>query len=202
MKIVIIFVVLIGFMMCAGESNHDQIKGWTTILNQHLDKYTEMQTTDIYKLIYQGICGPGHLGTDPRMIRKYLDQELSEIEANPDVSLMENISPDSEFIRINLKKFKSLKLPNDMLVHAIRKSSRSMQSDRNKLEEVWKSIKCEVETDRLKIDKKEFLKFYQFIEENNYPVVHHSELYMQRYSPAYRVVSKSVREEIIKQYIK
>ena len=89
-----------------------------------------------------------------------------------------------------------------MIVQAIRKSSRPMQSDRKKLEEAWKNIKYELEAGSLKIDKNEFLKFYQFIVENNYPVVHHSELYIQRYSPAYRVVKKSVWEEILTQYNK
>ncbi|MBN2601424.1 MAG: hypothetical protein JXR87_05495, partial [Candidatus Marinimicrobia bacterium] len=125
MKIVIFSILIIGLMACAYESNHKQVKGWTEILNQHLEKYPDMQATDIYKLIYQGICGPGHLGADTEMIRKYLDQELSEVDINPDLPLMENISPDSEFVRVNLKKFKSLKLPDDIIVQAIHKSSRS-----------------------------------------------------------------------------
>jgi len=202
MKIAIYSVVVIGLMVCACESNSNRLNDWVKILNQHLDKYPEMQAADIYKLLYQGILGPGHLGSDAEMIRKYLNEELSKIKIDPDIPLIENISPDSEFVRINLEKFKSLDLPAEMLVQAVILSSRDLISDKKSLIKIWKGIKKQVKAGRLHTNYQEFSKYCQFIEDNNYPVVHHSKRYMQCYSPSYRVVLKSVWENNVKHYIK
>ncbi|MBU0713237.1 hypothetical protein KJ762_00200 [bacterium] len=202
MKIAIYSAIILGLMACSYESNYNQLNNWAKLLNQHLDKYPEMQAADIYKLIYQSIRGPGHLGADAEMIRKYLDEELAEIEANPDISLMETISPDSEFVRINLKKFKNLELPAEMLVQTIILSSRNLSSDKKTLKKIWNGIKKQVKAGHIQTDYQEFFKYFQFIEENNYPVVHHSKRYMQCYSPSYRVVLKSVWENNVKHYIK
>jgi len=202
MKIAIISIVIFGLMTCDYASNHKRANDWRMIINEHMERYPEMQSADIYKLVYQGIRGPGHLGTDAEILRKYLNEEMSNITSDPDIKLMENISPDSEFVRINLEKFKSLELPVEMLVQTIICSSRNLSSERKTLIRIWEDVKNQTEAGRIQIDRQEFLEFHQFIEENNYPVVHHSELYKQRYFPAYRVVSKSVWEDNIKHYLK
>lgn len=196
MKIALLSILMAGLMLLTSCTGSEDAGGWTTLINHHLRQYPEMQAVDIYKLIYQGVLGPGHLGTDAEVIRKYLDEEIAGIEADPDMQLIENIAPDSQFIRINLKKFKNLELPVDDLVSVIIHSSQYHVSNRETFIKVWNSLKKQVETGRIKTDKENYLEFCRHIEAGKYPVVHHSEAYNRHYSPAYRVVLKSAWEEM------
>lgn len=188
--------------MCDYDSNYKRANDWSMIISEHLERYPEMQAADIYKLVYQGIRGPGHLGTNAEKIRYYLNEEMSSVKDNPDIELIEDISPDSEFVRINLEKFKSLELPVEMLVQTIVFSSRDLASDRKTLIRIWEDVINRIDSGRIRTDRQEALKFHQFIGENSYPIVHHSELYKQHYFPAYRVVLRSVWEEKAKHYLK
>ncbi|MCD6204811.1 MAG: hypothetical protein J7L22_04025 [Candidatus Marinimicrobia bacterium] len=194
MKSKIYFLLLFGclgaFMFC----HLSQPANWVDVINDHLQMYPKMLPDDIYKLVYQGMLGPGHLGTERLRIENYLKQELSSVEPDADADLEEVISPDSLYIRINLKKMKAMGLSEEMLVNAIIRSVKKAPHTKSEFIRTWRKLVQMVESDKIRIDKQNFSEFNTYIIENNYPVVHHSEIYKQTYTPSYRVVLRSVWE--------
>ncbi|MGC9364482.1 MAG: hypothetical protein ACP5FZ_07940 [Fidelibacterota bacterium] len=187
---------MIGCTHRATDSNGEK---WLDIVSRHLERYPEMEPVDLYKLIYQGTMGPGHLGTDSAEIQKQLEREIAIIEADKQSALIENIAPDSEYVRIHLKKWKSLEYPAETITRAILESNRFSDSDRERLKTAWEIVHREVTTGQISVDKDKFLTIYQHVLENDYPVVHHSERYRSVYSPAYRVVSQSAWKKIARE---
>lgn len=194
MKLVIIALLICSLVTCTRYPGDPHMEKWSGIIRQHLARYPSMQPADIYKLVYQGTMGPAHLGVNSQEIRKYLDQELSTVVADENCELIENISPDSEYVRINLKRYKALGYSSDIMVQSVVKSCREQSVNVVKLKNVWGYISRQVSAGQIPVDMAEFLVFQQHVLENNYPVVHHSEQYRRHYSPAYRVVIKSVWE--------
>jgi hypothetical protein len=183
-------VTLISFISCL--SRNDDLAAWNELIQEHLTLYPRMQPEDVYKLIYQGIMGPGHLGNDTAKIAFYLKDELSSIKSSGNESLFENIAPDSSYIRINLKRFKHDNRDPAMLVSIIAQSSNIPKKAKNRLVKVWTNVCREVEKGTIPLDQIAFRQFDQFIKDNNYPVIHHSPEYIQEYQPAYRVVSREI----------
>ncbi|MCK4716078.1 MAG: hypothetical protein KAT54_04670, partial [Candidatus Marinimicrobia bacterium] len=66
---------------CNSMKVDETIRSWESLIKMHLMHYPDMQADDIYKMVYQGVMGPGHLGTDFQKISNYLNQEMSQIEA-------------------------------------------------------------------------------------------------------------------------
>jgi len=194
MKLVIIALLICSLVICTRYPGDPYMKKWSGIIRQHLARYPSMQPADMYKLVYQGTMGPAHLGANLQEIQKYLDKELFAVEAAGNCELIENISPDSEYVRINLKKYKALGYSSEIIVQSVVESCRQQSVNRVKLKNVWDYISRQVSAGQIPVDMADFLEFQQYILENNYPVVHHSEQYRHHYSPAYRVVLKSVWE--------
>lgn len=177
---------------CNSMKVDDTICSWESLIKMHLMHYPDMRADDIYKLVFQGVMGPGHLGTDFQKILNYLNREISQIEAAQQIKLVENISPDSSYIRINLKRFKYDGLSSDKFAAIIIKSSQNSPENLAPFIEIWTGIAKRIENGKLSIDQGAFGKFNQYIIENNYPVIHHSRDYIEKYSPSYRVVSRKV----------
>ena len=165
---------------------------WNQIIDFHMEKYPGIQSQDIYKMVYQGVLGPGHLGIEKSKILYYLDEELSQIDADPYQPLIENISPDSSFIRIDLHRYKFENYSSDDLARLILKSSIIEADAKMEFIRIWQDIARKVERGRFGLDREKFREFNQYIIENDYPVVHHSEEYIKLYDPAYRVISLEV----------
>jgi hypothetical protein len=183
-------VILILCISCMPRN--DDLTAWNNLIKEHLVLYPQMQPDDVYKLVYQGIMGPGHLGNDTTQIAFYLKDELNSIESSEDEGLFENITPDSSYIRINLKRFKYENRDPALLVKIIAQSADIPKQSRSRLVKVWSNICREVENVTIPLNKTAFRQFDQFIKKNDYPVIHHSPEYMQEYQPAYRVVSRAI----------
>lgn len=188
-------IAITGLLVILNCKFSNSVNSWDSVIKQHLQLYPEIQPADIYKMVYQGMLGPGHLGADPKMINKYICMELSEIEPDPDADLIENITPDSHFVRINLKKFLDMNLSVDGLAEVVLRSSGDTGNSKADFIHVWENIVHLVNNGKIAINKGAFNKFNRWAEENNYPVVHHSDVYFDLYLPAYRVVSLSIWKE-------
>lgn len=183
-------IILILCISCMPRS--DDLTAWSDLVREHLVRYPQMQPDDVYKLIYQGIMGPGHLGCDTTQIALHLKEEFQAIGATDDEDFVEQIAPDSSYIRINLKRFKYENLDPALLVKIIAQSADIPKGARSRLVKVWSNICREVEKGTIPLNKTAFRQFDQFVKKNDYPVIHHSPEYIQEYQPAYRVVSREI----------
>lgn len=158
----------------------------TAILDWHLEHYPLLVAADVYKLIHQGVYGPGHIITDPTSARERLLREhgaLSDLSDRSDPS--EPIAPDNRFIRVNLRGLDRAAV--ERLLAALLESAREVPTEhatmRARLEAAvqWAQANlpgAERELHQLSVES----------EPLDFPARHHSAAYRDAYRPAYRVV--------------
>ena len=154
-----------------------------------------MRVADIYKLLYQGVFGIGHLlgeGAWHRLEAEAgnlcLDDELEE-------SFIEEVSADGSMLRVNLRPYLRQGLPLDKLFSAMEASAHERGEVEDFLE-AWSSFKNLVKSGKLSFEEEEIEELDRQLEAGGCPPQHHSEAYRSEYIPAYRVVKRSVLERI------
>jgi hypothetical protein len=167
------------------------------LVKNHLERYPEMQIQDVYKMLYQGEFGVGHLIDNPDIAKNYLNSELEQITSDSTEPLWEYISPDTDMVRINLRPFKAQQLNSDKLIQAMWKTARMVVGDTTQLYKNWKIIIEGIERGLLPLSANDAISFWQQMQIHGFPAVHHSEVYQQAYHPAYRVIKSEYLEEVI-----
>lgn len=194
-QIILLLVLTLTAGRRMGCSRQDAFQEWQALIRNHQQLYPEMQIEDVYKLIYQGIRGPAHLGSDPEKIKEYLMQELQTIKGDPHRRLIEIIAPDSYFVRIDLYRFKADEGDIEKLTRIIGVSATTVDRNSKQLVKIWKAVRDWIKKGKISFDMEAYRHLSLYLEHNNYPVVHHSARYRQAYQPAYRVVARSVWEK-------
>ena len=82
-------------------------------------QYPEAEPTDLYKLVFQDLYGPGHLITDSASCAVYIQKEVDGMEATALFPLFEYTLCDSNFVRVNLKLVKDGRISVRELTHAV-----------------------------------------------------------------------------------
>ena len=162
------------------------------LIRRHLSLRPEMRATDAYKLLYQGVLGVRHLLNDDA--RRWLESEaeglnLEDPHRDP---LVEEISVDGSFVRVNLRPYLRRGLNLDRLFAAMKESSRTGNGREEEFARVWNAFVELVRLESLAFDLEEVEAVDGEAEQKEYPPRHHSEAYRAAYSPSYRVVSKEV----------
>lgn len=149
-----------------------------------------MQAQDIYKLLYQGVCGPGHWMPDPETFTKRLRSELADLKPDPDEALFEVIRPDGRLQRIALRACLRLNVSLPALAAACLEAGRQTWGTAQELAGVWTAFTTRVEAGCYPaLSPREVRTFGLKMESLGYPPVHHSPEYAARYRPAYRLVA-------------
>ncbi|MFA5291603.1 MAG: hypothetical protein WC496_01065 [Phycisphaerae bacterium] len=196
MKNLIMIFVLPGVLLtlsCKDASDNSLSKTVKT----ELDRYPGQRLVDVYKTFFQGFFGPAHLISDANDAMQYTKQELAEADNFEDYDYCP-LPPDGKFVRVNLKLVKSGKVSLDDFTNAFVKSAKPVgKSDIEKWKKVWPKIFAEIE--RQKPDMPNFQQDRDFIEsllaKNEY-VVHHSDEFIAKYHPHYRVISAEQTQKL------
>jgi hypothetical protein len=182
------------------------------ILARHLRHYPLLRATDIYKLIHQGVYGPGHLVASEHHARASLVDELEALATqvkrqrakvtsqSSEEELVEEIDPRGRLVRVNLRP----------LVRAAEVSSQKAEIRRQKGGLDWLATAMVESAARVKGDPStmkrrlaaavrwcstnlprqagELERLAARAEESGFPAFHHSAVYALAYCPAYRVI--------------
>lgn len=154
-----------------------------SILSDHQLRYPAMGAQDVYKLIYQAACGPGHAVSNPAQARDWLEKELHNLSDPHPEPAIDPISPDGKLVRVHLSPYLAGGGDRETLLQAFIQTSCEFCPDQLKLERTLKAALPYVE------GLKELMKT---LKTGGYPAVHHSEQYRAAYKPAYRVVLKKL----------
>lgn len=167
------------------------------ILDWHRARYPLLGPADVYKLLHQGVYGPGHLITDPASARAYLQQEYRALSVASDPSLAprpsppapEPLAPDARFIRINLRGLDPAAI--ERLLEALLESAREVPTDHATMRE---RLLGAVEWSRGQLPRAtaELGEMLERNERLGFPARHHSAAYQLAYAPAYRVVKPAL----------
>ena len=163
-------------------------------IKKHVERYPKAQPRDVYKLIFQGIYGVGHIITGKAW--DYLQEEASRIsiEDFPDRPLKEPVSTDGSMVRINLRPFLRLTLSLDDL-YLVMTSSANVEGNDERFIELWRVFLDLVETREIEMEWDRVWEVQDSINRKGIKPMHHTESYRQAYYPAYRVVRLNLFRE-------
>ena len=165
------------------------------ILTSHLTRSPAMQVQDIYKLLHQAALGSEHAIRDEQAARDWLERELAEMGAGPDDPLMDPLSPDGQILRVHLRPYLRAGKDPETLLQAFIQTATEWRGSPEKLKEYGAAAARLAQAGTGPIRREEIEAFFANMEEQDFPAVHHSEVYERLYRPAYRVVARQFLEE-------
>lgn len=95
-------------------------------LMQYAQRYPAAEATDLYKLVFQDLYGPGHLLTDSLAAVRYISKEVAEMKDTNTFPLYEYTLCDSNFVRVNLILVKRGIISLPELVSAVLRSAKGL----------------------------------------------------------------------------
>jgi len=158
------------------------------ILSYHLIRYPLMQVQDLYKLLHQAALGSGHAIQDEESARKWLEDELAGMGEGPEEPLLDPISPDGVISRLHLRPCLQAGVEPLAIWTAFLRTAKEWRGSVESLRDFGQAAARQAEEGNWRIKKREIEAFFATMEEQNYPVAHHSSVYSQQYRPAYRVI--------------
>jgi hypothetical protein len=170
---------------------------WQTLLEMHLQWYPLMQLRDVYKLIFQGVMGAEHLMPSREEYTRYLMDEFQPLVPDPAERLLEPLRPDGALYRLNLRPLKARQLGLDRLISYLLDTADVIKGDRAELLAAWAEFTqlC-VQGQFHQYDPASIEQFSQWLEQVEYPAIHHSEVYNREYQPAYRLIARQFIQEL------
>lgn len=149
-----------------------------------------MNEEDTYKLLFQATRGPGHYGMSYGPVETWLRKEVEgmAVDSMHVDQMVETIGP--HYSRLYLAPYIAAGGSIEALAHAQIESAKS-QPDPTRLPEVWSELRSVVNRDSLhRLDLARFDKLTDLLKTNEWPAIHHSEIYQQAYQPHYRVLTR------------
>ncbi len=156
---------------------------FSTILQSHARRYPAWQMQDVYKLVHQASLGPEHMVTDALTARAWLEGELAEMGEGPTDPIIDPISADGEMVRVHLRPYQAGGGDPETLLAAFLETANDYHGSVDLLEA---NLAQAVQHCIYPVPLMET--FFQEMKAGGYPAVHHSEVYKNRYRPAYRVI--------------
>ncbi len=160
------------------------------LLRQHLAWYPLMQVRDAYKLIYQGATGSEHMVGTEQEFRRRLENEYFSLQPGLQERLLEAVRADQSLFRLNLRAYKAANHPLDRLAALLLETPRLFQGSMGVLMADWNIFNRLCESGELSsFEHKEVRRFNLWLQQQDYPAVHHSQVYRREYQPAYRLIA-------------
>ncbi len=171
------------------------------LLTDQSDRYPHWQVQDVYKLLYQAALGSGHAVPDAARARSWLEEEISHLIPDANQPLIEHISPETNrernLVRVNLRPFLAASANSELLLDAFVRTANEFAGSISRLER-YLSLLCQMPSRAdFHFSIKDFENFVGEMRNQDYPAVHHSQLYARHYQPAYRVVAQEFLEPIL-----
>lgn len=165
------------------------------ILRYHARRYPMMQPQDAVKLIYQNVFGGGHLIRDLAACQCALQREYKETPRNNRIPPVEPIG--NGLVRVYLGALEGCsysieQLGSDFITSA-KNHTGTLRGFRIKLE----ILRQVTESGAFSFSIQELDAYLSEYEKAGYPMVSHSEIYRQAYTPAYRIVLASLLPEYL-----
>jgi len=154
--------------------------------------YPQMQISDLYKTLYQGVMGSGHAVDSCKKAEIRLKNELLEAgDCIPGEDSFEELPPSGKIVRVNLRPFILSGGDPGVLLKAFVRTSREYRGSTDDLVRSWHVASLAQKAFSLQ-EMNSFLVGQKLA---GFPAIHHSTVYRELYRPAYRVVCKHFIED-------
>ncbi|MBN1202331.1 MAG: hypothetical protein JXJ20_10790 [Anaerolineae bacterium] len=169
------------------------------LIKTHLARYPQAEIPDVYKLLHQATFGPGHLITNRRVERDWLERRMEQLAPSGDEPLVENIHPDGLVVRVHLRPYLVYNSKSRPLMDALVRSAEQVQGDPATMAARWTVFETMVRSDAAyaaRFSRQEIDIFEQVRTHEHWPAVHHSPAYHAAYCPDYRVLTRDEAEAL------
>lgn len=166
-----------------------------SLILEHVERRPESKVRDIYKLLYQGVFGVGHVISDRAW--GVLVEEVNRINLNEhsEDPLLEQVSPDGSMVRVNLRQFVN-KVGDLKRLYDVMMKSGEHKGDACLFLDYWSGFKEMVKNGEVEFSMDDIEALDRLIRAEGVKPMHHTESYREAYYPAYRVVLKPVFDEM------
>ena len=129
-SIIIIAVALLA--ACQTNQSDTGCNRCAEVLMAYAEQYPEAEPTDMYKLMFQDMYGPGHLLTDSTAALRYINAELESMTETTSFPTYEYTLCDSNFVRVNLTLVQDGILTAEQLADAMVRSAEGLPTPNRK----------------------------------------------------------------------
>ncbi len=206
---IVLMGVAVSFTGCADGENFEKRVSERVVWQ--MNNYPESRLRDIYKNFFQDRFGPGHMIPDSASAGAYLRSELLKVEGRSQAKLAEVTGWRGDYVRVDLSAIKEGLVSYQVFFEAFMESAQEVRMpQKEKSAEVsaedWKKEWNRIEkiVKKLYPDIQDFQKDSRFLDSllnTGKYVVHHSEAYTNEYDPHYRLFSKSVYDNLLRQLL-
>ncbi len=166
------------------------LKDWQTLLQMQLSWYPLIELRDVYKLLYQGVMGSEHLMPSREEYKHDLEAEFESLQPDMTERLLELVRADGALYRLNLRPYKARQLGLDQLISYLIETAHVVTGTRDELLATWEEFTQLCLQGKIpQFDAVAIQQFSQWLEQVDYPALHHSEVYQCEYQPAYRLIA-------------
>jgi len=158
------------------------------IITCQMMRYPRMKVQDLYKLIHQAAMGSEHAISSVDAARSWLEREVMELGEGPEEPVEDVISPDGQIVRINLRPYLGSGGALPALLDAFIQTANEYRGTAQKLRLYGSYAQRMAEEGELPFERAELASFFDRMEAEGFPAVHHSSAYDEAYHPAYRVI--------------
>lgn len=165
----------------------------------HLDRYPASNIADVYKLLHQGVYGPGHSIPNKKLAREWLEHERDQVQPDRTLPLVESIHPAGAVVRLHLRPYLAYEAKVAPLLDAFVRSAQAVEGDASTLAAWWAIFAAQVApggrwADRFAAREAEL--FGRMRAEAQWAAVPHSPAFVRAYAPAYRVLTRDEAERL------
>ncbi|MCW4049529.1 MAG: hypothetical protein NWE89_07300 [Candidatus Bathyarchaeota archaeon] len=165
------------------------------LLLGHIERHPAIQARDIYKLLFQGVFGVGHLISEKTWDSLREEAGRINIDDHPEEPLVEEVSPDGSMIRVNLRPYLRAGHSLESLYQAMKESA-THEGDEAVFLGYWEPFKQLVTEQGLPFIVESIEKLDESMAEEGVKPKHHTQKYRDAYYPAYRVVKLDIYQRL------
>ncbi len=183
-----IMVIIFALTSVAISQEVENMMSIKDIILKEIIKYPAMETRDIYKFIHQAAMGSEHAVKDTAAVRKWMENEIANLDWNHTEALIDTLSHDGNIVRVNLRPYLKDGYDPEKLLKAFINTANEYKSNKGTLEKYIEIVLEMIDNGEIIFPAVEAKKYFVEQKLKGFPAVHHSKKYEDLYSPAYRVV--------------
>jgi hypothetical protein len=189
MKSLLLFIYGSMFLFSNMNAQNSETTIEDLIKNQFM-LYPKMEARDLYKFLHQAAMGSEHAVKDTAAVRVWMKNEIEKLDTAITNNLIENLSPEGDLVRVNLRPYlKSGKNPDELL-NAFITTANGFRGSKETLTGFINKAKKMIVEKKIPVEESIFVSLTDELAKSGYPAIHHSLVYEKLYKPAYRVIDK------------
>jgi hypothetical protein len=170
------------------------------LISAHVQRYPEIDVSDVYKLLHQAVFGPGHAIKNQKAAREWLERESEILKPVSGEPLVESIHPESAVVRVHLRPYLAARGSLTKLLAGFVQSAAQITGDPAIMAAWWRIFEHMLAGPLAsRFDPRDVVLLRRTREREGWPAMQHSPRFDRLYHPAYRVLASSVAEALLRQ---